>query len=132
MRIEMAWRASEELLEARALAPQLVEAVAVDVPSRWGDPPRFPGRTATVWGGEAGARIAGQNGVKPDAQRRQLGCESRRLGAPRRIHHEARTGHDPVAMRLDDSTIDSGSGAEVVRVDDQVLHGRGAGCRGEP
>ena len=60
--------------------------------------------------------------VEPDAERRALTSQAGCLLAARHFHHQAGARDDAAPVSLHDAPIHSGGGAEIVGVDDQVLH----------
>ena len=69
------------------------------------------------------ARARGEVHVQADAQPRMLASHPRRGARARHVDHEARAGHDPSLVSLDDAPGGPVVGAEVVGVDDQIAAG---------
>src|SRR5439155_25398739 len=59
--------------------------------------------------------------VQADGQRRVVAAHGDRLGHGPACDHEAGAGDDAAGVALQDAAVDAGGGAEVVRVDDEVL-----------
>src|SRR3712207_3822757 len=64
--------------------------------------------------------------VQTYAQIRHSATQHGRFFAPRRGHHQARAGQDSMAVSFDDPVVDPTAGAEVIPVDDQILHHTGS------
>src|ERR1035437_678214 len=61
--------------------------------------------------------------MQADAEFGILLCERNRFIKPRFVHHQARGGQNPFAMRADDGFIDGMRTAKIVRVDDEAPGG---------
>ena len=75
--------------------------------------------------GEVGGRLplsVAEPHVEADAERRALAGQAGCLLAARHFHHQAGAGDDAPPLSFHNAAIHPGAGAEVVGVDDQILH----------